>query len=234
VLADRVKAIKDADELAELRAAAGIADAAYDRVFAAARPDATAAELAAEAHGEARRRGARETLVFVSAGLYHGGPPSHVPLAPGDLLTTYVELAGPSGYWVEQVGMIALGELDDTRKRVARTVLTALAAGETRLRAGAAAGEPASAMDSVALDAGLGVGLCHGHGHGVGAGDEDPPRISPGDGSPLIAGMVAVLHPNVFDRAGAVSATAGSTYVVHTGAAERLSGIVPELRHAPI
>jgi hypothetical protein len=40
-----------------------------------------------------------------------------------------------------------------------------------------------------------------------------------------VAGMVTVLHPNLIGAAGASSATAGGTYVIGNGRAERLSRV---------
>jgi Xaa-Pro aminopeptidase len=229
-LADRLKAVKDGVELAELTRLAAVADEAYERLCGRARVGVTEAELAAEAHGHARRHGIRDALVFVGAGRHHGYAPRPVALAEGSLVTVYVELCGLSGYWVEHVAMLALGTLDDSRERLAATVLDALRAGADRMRPGAHAAEAAAAMIAVAEKAGLRAGSDHGLGHGVGAGDEDPPRIALDEETMLVPGMVAVLHPNLVSAACETSATVGGTYAIGEERSRRLSAVPMALR----
>jgi Xaa-Pro aminopeptidase len=231
-LANRLKAVKDGFEVGELAHAARMADAAYERLCEHVRPGVTDAELAADAHAEARRQGARESLVFVGAGLHHGFAPRRIPLESPALVTVYIELCGEDGYWVELSGMLAVGELDAAGEHLAATVPMALRAGVDRLRPGVAACEPATAMIGVAEDAGLGVGRSHGLGHGVGAGDDDPPLITAQASRPLTAGMVVVLHPNLVG--GGVSATAGATYLVGERGAVALSRTPVGLRRVPV
>jgi Xaa-Pro aminopeptidase len=232
-LADRLKAVKDADELRELTTLAGIADDAYERLCAQARVGATEAELAAEAQAGARRHGVRDALVFVGADRHHGHAPRPVSLPEGSLVTVYVELCGLGGYWVEHVAMIALGELDDDLEHLATAVLDTLRAGAERMLPGVQAGEVAARMIAVAREAGLELGLDHSLGHGVGAGDEDPPRIAVGEETTLAPGMVSVLHPNLIGAAGATSATAGGTYVIRDLRTERLSRLPLAVRRVP-
>ena len=104
--------------------------------------------------------------------------PTVDPFEPGDLLTVFVEIVGPTGYWIELGRLVAVGELDAKREQLAETCLAAARAAEGELVAGRTAGDPARAIDAVAEAAGLRIGIWHGHGVGV---DHDPPVITAAD-----------------------------------------------------
>jgi len=219
------KAVKDPDELDELRCAAAVADEAFERLLESARPGTTEAEVAAEATAAAIRLGARQAVVFVGGGLHPGLPPSRTPLPEDSPVTVYVEVCGENGYWVEAIGVLWLGRRPG-RPRLGRPVSTAeaaLAAGERALGSGATGGDVAEAMTAVAAAGGAAIGTSHSLGHGVGAGDDDLPAIRVGGRGRISPGMVVVLHPNVVDAEAGVSVTVGGTYVVGEGRPERLS-----------
>ena len=116
-----LKAVKDAEELDELRRTAAVADAGYEAALASLRAGAVAREVCAATEEAVRARGARgEVLIFVSAAPYFLTRPDEERFAPGDLVTAYVELTGPTGYWVERAGLVAIGALDGREDRARR------------------------------------------------------------------------------------------------------------------
>lgn len=221
-----VKAVKDPEDVAELEATAAIADEALEAFLAHVRPGATGWESNGVIEAAVRSRGVKDALVFVSAGAYFLERPTAEPFAEGDLLTVYVEIVGPTGYWIELARLVALGRLDDDRTAIAAACLEAARSAEALLVAGRTAGEAAQAIDDVAVRAGVRVGIWHGHGVGI---DHDAPVITGDDGTPLEHGMVIALHPNFSTADERLGASVADTYVVGAGAPRRLSRIDPGL-----
>jgi Xaa-Pro aminopeptidase len=226
IVAD-VKAVKSEDELVEVRHTATIADAAFEAGLAQLRPGATGWEVSAAIEHAARARGARgEVLVFVSADPYFLGRPDARPLAAGELVTVYVEVTGPTGYWLEHASLVALGGLDDRRAALAEATLEAAGAAERELRPGRSAGDVAGALDDVVERHELRSGIWHGHGVGI---DHDSPVITATDVTPLVERMVVAIHPNFSTPDESCGASVADTYIVHDGDPERLSRVPREL-----
>jgi Xaa-Pro aminopeptidase len=221
-----VKAVKDPEDIVELRATAAIADTAFDAFLERLAPGTTGWELNGEIERVIRAQGTRDALIFVSAGAYFLERPAADPIRSGDLVTVFIEIVGPTGYWIELGRLVAVGELDEERERLADTCLEAARAAEGELVAGRTAGDPARAIDAVAAAAGVGVGIWHGHGVGV---DHDPPVITAADTTPLVPGMVISVHPNFTTGDERLGASVADTYVVGVGPVERLSRLDPGL-----
>ena len=137
-------------------------------------------------------------------------------------MTIYVEIVGPSGYWVEVGGTVALGEPEPEALRVAAAATEAARRAEEHLRPGARAGDVARAIDAVASVHGLHAGLWHGHGVGV---DHDGPVITASDETPLAAGMVIAVHPNFSTADERHGASSVDTYIItETGAPAAVGG----------
>jgi len=221
-----VKAIKEPEEIAELEATAAIADAAFEACLPLVRAGATGWELNAAIEGKGRSLGVKDALVFASAGSYFLERPTAEPFAAGDLLSIYVEIVGPTDYWVELARLVAIGPLDPARMAMADACLEAARAAEQGLVAGKPAGAAAAAIDAVAAREGVRVGIWHGHGVGV---DHDLPVITAADTTPLAADMVIAVHPNFSSADERISASVADTYVIGTGSPRRLSRIDPGL-----
>ncbi len=224
-----VKAVKDPEDVRELRATAAIADTAFEAFLDQLAPGATGWELTGEIERVIRSHGTRDALIFISAGAYFLERPTAEPIRTGDLVTVFIEIVGPTGYWVELGRLVAVGELDEERARLADTCLAAARAAERGLVAGSTAGEPARAIDAVGESAGLRVGIWHGHGVGV---DHDPPVITAADRTPLVPGMVISLHPNFSTADERLGASVADTYLVRDSPPEPLSRLDPLLYRA--
>ena len=151
-----VKAVKDPEDIEELRATAAIADTAFEAFLErlCARRDAAGSSRARSSTSSAPT--ARGTRWSSSAPARTSCErPTAEPVAPGDLLTVFVEIVGPTGYWIELGRLVAVGELDAKREQLAETCLAAARAAEGELVAGRTAGDPARAIDAVAEAAGL-------------------------------------------------------------------------------
>jgi len=221
-----VKAVKDPEDIDELKATAAIADDAFEAFLERVKPGVSGWKLNGEIERAVRSRGGRDALIFISAGAYFLERPAADLVLTGDLLTVFVEIVGPTGYWIELGRLVAMGRLDRERARLADRCLAAARTAEESLSAGRAASDPARAIDAVAEAAGLRVGIWHGHGVGV---DHDPPVITAADATELVPGMVISIHPNFSTADERVGASVADTYVVGEGPPERLSRLDPGL-----
>jgi Xaa-Pro aminopeptidase len=218
----RLKLLKEEEELVEIRRTVAIADAGFGAAQRALRPGATDAEVGAAIREAVFARGARDALVFVSAEPFFLSWSQGRRFRGGDLATVYVEIVGPTGYWVEVGGIVALDTPEPEHLRVAEACLEAARRAEAFLRPGATAGDVARAIDGVAGEADLHSGLWHGHGVGV---DHDGPVITGPDDTPLAAGMVLSVHPNFSTADERFGASTVDTYAITDTGAERLSTI---------
>lgn len=221
-----IKAIKDEEEIEELRLTAATADAGLETCLRLLRPGSDGWTVGAAMEETVRARGAREALVFLSADPYFLARPDSREFRPGDLVTAYVEITGPTGYWLELARLIALGPLDDERERLAAAALAAAQAAAARLPAGNRAGEVAAAIDEHAARLALRSGIWHGHGVGV---DHDVPVITASDDTLLAERMVVSIHPNFSAADESIGASVADTYVVRGQEPERLSRLPQEL-----
>jgi hypothetical protein len=137
-----VKAVKEPEDVAELRATAAIADTAFEAFLERLAPGVTGWELNGEIERVLRTRGTRDALIFISGGAYFLERPSADPVRAGDLLTVFVEIVGPTGYWIELGRLVAVGELDGGRSDARRDLPRGGARGRGRARRRAHGGRP--------------------------------------------------------------------------------------------
>lgn len=171
-LVEPLREVKDATEIALLRHAVALTDAALTAVLPTIRPDMTERQVAWMLEVALRERGA-DSLAFpiiVAAGPHAAWPhaqPGDEPLGTGrpiiiDMGACY------QGYHADLTRTIILGEADAQFRQIYDIVLTAQQQAIAGLRAGIASSE----VDALARDyitaAGFGPQFCHGLGHGVG------------------------------------------------------------------
>jgi len=203
-----LRSIKDAEEIARLRASQKVTDAAFAHICEFIRPGLTELELACELDFEMRRLGA-QALAFpsiVAAGENAASPHSQ----PGKRLTKTGDLvlfdfgAKVDGYCSDMTRCICLGEPDGTQREVYDVVLAAQTAAERAIRAGVTG----AAMHGIAADvigqAGYGDRFGHGLGHGVGIDIHEAPSLSPNNDRMLEVGSVVTVEPGIYlpDRLG--------------------------------
>ncbi|UGS33853.1 M24 family metallopeptidase [Capillimicrobium parvum] len=225
-LMSRLKLLKEDEDVAEIRRTVAIADAGFIAARQALRPGATEAEVGAAIYQAVFSRGTRDALIFASAQPYFLSWTTDRPFRNGDLATIYVEIVGPTGYWVEVGGMVALGTPEPEQLRVAEACLEAARRAEAHLRPGSTAGEVARSIDGVAAEEDLHSGLWHGHGIGV---DHDSPVITAADDTPLAPGMVIAVHPNFSTADERFGASVVDTYLITDDGFDRLSAVPQEI-----
>ncbi|MBQ9802622.1 MAG: aminopeptidase P family protein [Clostridia bacterium] len=198
-----LRVLKDAGELAAIRRAQEITDAAFSHILGVIRPGVRELDVALELEFFMRRMGAEgaafDTIAVsgTASALPHGVPRDRV-LEKGFFTMDFGARFG--GYCADMTRTVVIGRADEEMKRLYHTVL---AAQETALSR-AAAGVSCRALDLAARELidGAGYEGCFGHslGHGVGIDIHEAPRLSrtaPED-AVLTPGHVVTVEPGIY------------------------------------
>ncbi len=200
----RLRAVKDAGEIARIRAAAELADEALEGVLEGGLAGRTEREVAIELELRMRRLGAEAPSFpsIVAAGA-HGALPHAAPRdeqIPPDVLVTIDWGALHEGYCSDCTRTYATGEgISEEAREVYELVLSAQEEGLAEVRAGRSGREVDSLARAVIERAGHGEHFGHGLGHGVGMEVHEGPRLSRTAGEePLRVGNVVTIEPGVY------------------------------------
>jgi len=199
---ERLRAVKDAEEIAAVRRAAAISDEVYAALAGEQFTGRSEADLAWWIERAFRERGA-QALAFGSivAGGVNGARPHHHPggdVIPAGTLVTVDIGCVVDGYCSDCTRTFATGtparELEEAYALVLRAQLDGLAA----VRAGAAGRDVDAASRVAVAAAGLGERYGHGLGHGVGLEVHEAPALRPESEDTLEAGNVVTVEPGLY------------------------------------
>jgi Xaa-Pro aminopeptidase len=201
---ERLREIKDAGELARIRAAAELADEALKGLLEDGVVGRTERDLAIELELRMRRLGAEAPSFppIVAAGA-HGALPHAEPREepiPTDVLVTIDWGARHEGYCSDCTRTYATGErISAEAREVYELVLSAQEQALAAVKAGPSGRELDGVARGVIEQAGHGEHFGHGLGHGVGMEVHEAPRMSRTAGEePLRAGNVVTVEPGVY------------------------------------
>lgn len=197
-----LRAVKDATEIARLKAAQLITDTAFAHIIGFMKPGMTERMVQIELEDFMRRHGA-EGLAFpsiVATGANAASPhaiPGDTPLEAGQCVVLDFG-ARARGYCSDMTRMVFLGQPDlrmndayETIRRANETVQAALKPGVT----GAALHELA---EQVLVEGGFAGKMGHSLGHGVGIDIHEEPNLSPRNHQPLVEGNVVTVEPGIY------------------------------------
>jgi Xaa-Pro aminopeptidase len=203
-LVEWTRMVKEPGEIAALRRAVQITDAAYIAALSAMRPGVTEAEIAWVIDKYFREHGAEGSAfpTIVAAGT-HAAMPHHIPddtpLRAGEPIILDLG-AKVDGYCADLTRTVALGYADDRLRETHAAIVAGMDAGIARLRPGIVACDAATAATE-AIQA-RGMEAAHVLGHGVGLSVHEWPWVSPEeDGVTLAAGMLSTAEPGIYDPA---------------------------------
>jgi Xaa-Pro aminopeptidase len=227
---ERLRAVKDEDEIERMRAAAQLADRALEEVLEDGLIGRAERDVAIELELRMRRLGA-ETPSFssiVAAGA-HGALPHAEPRAepiPRDVLVTIDWGAQLDGYCSDCTRTYATGEgVSAEAREVYGVVLAAQEAGVAAVQAGPTGRDVDAIARAVIEQAGYGEHFGHGLGHGVGLDVHEAPRLSRIESEqPLLAGNVVTVEPGIY-LPGRLGVRIEDLLVVRDGAQETLNGL---------
>ena len=194
---------KDETELASMRTAAKIAQAALLATLPAIKAGASERGIAAELVLQLLRLGSDPSLPFppiVSSGPNSANPhavPSDRALKPGDLLVIDWG-AAYQGYFSDITRTFAIGKVEPEFERISQIVQNANAAGRAACAPDILAEEVDGAARDVIAQAGYGAQFFHRTGHGLGMEVHEAPYIRAGNRLVLKPGMTFTIEPGIY------------------------------------
>ena len=201
-LAENQRIIKDNEELALLQLAIDAADRAMDLVCPAITPGMTEREVAWKMETAMRNAGA-DTISFdtiVAAGpngaMAHHQPTDYV-IKHGDPIVIDMG-AKVGGYCSDLSRSIAVGEADETFKKIYDIVLGAQLTAINTVKVGMTGEEADSLSRDVIAEAGYGDTFGHSLGHGVGLVIHENPRVGPRSPDVLELNTVFTVEPGIY------------------------------------
>jgi Xaa-Pro aminopeptidase len=201
-IVQELRAVKDAGEIARIRAAAVLADEAYGLVRDQGLVGRTEREVALAIENEMRRLGAEgPSFPSIVASAERGALPHAVPTdaaIPRGTLVTLDIGARLDGYCSDCTRTWATGELPDDLAEAYALVLRAQQEALAAVRPGPDGRELDAVARSIIEEAGHGERFGHGLGHGVGLEVHEAPRLARTAGAPLVAGNVVTIEPGVY------------------------------------
>jgi Xaa-Pro aminopeptidase len=230
---EALRAIKDADELEAIRAAARLADDALTEVLGRGLVGRTEREVALDLEFTMRRMGAQAASFppIVAAG-EHGALPHATPrdvAIPAGTLVVVDWGAQLDGYASDCTRTYATGDIDPRDGQVYELVLQAQEAALAAVRPGPTGREVDAVARSIIDAAGHAEHFGHGLGHGVGLDVHEGPRLSKQGETALAAGMVVTVEPGVYVP-GAVGVRIEDLVIVTDDGAEVVSSLPKELQ----
>jgi Xaa-Pro aminopeptidase len=214
-LIERMRYVKDADEVAVMRRAMEFADFTVQagRDFVASKGSVTEDEILKASADAVADKMSRELRDVVGVGIdppfgglvpfgkrsaFPHAVPSQERLQKGDaLILSFGARVG--GYNVECERSFSIGKPSDRARRLYEAMLAAHDTGAAEMKDGAVAED----VDRRALDqirkAGFEPFLRHRTGHGIGLEGHEPPWIAEGDKTVLRTGMTFSCEPGVYD-----------------------------------
>jgi Xaa-Pro aminopeptidase len=230
---ETLRAVKDADELEAIRAAARLADDALTEVLGRGLVGRTEREVALDLEFTMRRMGAQAASFppIVAAGEHGALPhatPREVPIPAGTLVVVDWG-AQLDGYASDCTRTYATGDIDPRDGQVYAVVLQAQEAALAAVRPGPKGREVDAVARSIIDAAGHAEHFGHGLGHGVGLDVHEGPRLSKQGETALAAGMVVTVEPGVYVP-GAVGVRIEDLVIVTDDGAEVVSSLPKEMQ----
>jgi Xaa-Pro aminopeptidase len=200
---ERIRWVKDDDELDALRGAQAVTDQAFDDVLETLAIGVTELHVARELEALLRRDGG-DGLSFdpiVAFGENAAEPhhsPAHRMLEEGDVITMdFGALFG--GYHADMTRTVAFGQPASELRKIHDVVRQAQQAGIDAIAQGVSGAVVDAAARDVIASAGYGEAFGHGLGHGVGLDIHEGPRLGREFAShELPAGAVVTVEPGVY------------------------------------
>jgi Xaa-Pro aminopeptidase len=201
---ERLRRIKDREEIGRIERAQAFADEAFERVVLGGglREGRTEREVARDLEAAMLEAGADdrafETIVAFGP---NAAEPHHAPtdraLARGDIVK--VDLGALwGGYHSDMTRTVSLGEPDPRLREIHALVATSQRAGVLAARPGASTAEVDAAARAVVREAGYADAFPHGLGHGVGLEVHELPLVRWDRGEELAPGSVVTIEPGVY------------------------------------
>ena len=201
-LVERLRQVKDREEIAQIRQAIWFAEKAFTVIRASLRAESTEKEIADALENEMRAFGAKgaafPSIVAVGdrAALPHATPGNR-PIGSADLLLC--DWGADGGlYRSDLTRVLVTGRISPKLQRIYGVVLTAQRKAIAAIRPGVALSKVDNIARQSIASAGLGRYFRHGLGHGLGLQVHEAPRLAADAQGVLRPGMVVTVEPGVY------------------------------------
>jgi len=201
-LVEKLREIKDRDEITQIRQSIDYAERAFGVLRATLRPDKTEKQLAIELEHQVRLFGAKvrgfQSIVGVGprAALPHAVPTDR-RVCQSDFLL--VDWGANGGLYISDLTRVLVtGRILPKFERIYRVVLEAQTRAIAAMRPGVAAREIDKIARGFIADAGFGRYFGHGLGHGLGLEVHESPRLAESSEDVLRPGMVITVEPGIY------------------------------------
>lgn len=201
----KLRTVKGEDEIAVMREAGAITEAAFQDVLKQLKLGMTELDLMTEVDYQLRRHGSLGPSFTTS--FYNSGP-QH-PLIFGDRLTTWKRPVNAgtavlfdfgavhNGFCYDFGRTVSFGAPTEEMTRVYNLVMASQRAGIAALKVGNTCEAADAAARQVIEDAGYGEAFRHRLGHGIGMDVHEPPFLTKGDKSIFQEGMMFTVEPSI-------------------------------------
>ncbi|HTE86946.1 MAG TPA: Xaa-Pro peptidase family protein [Dehalococcoidia bacterium] len=201
-IVERLRARKDADELAKLQAAIDLGDATFEHVAKLVEPGWSEQQVAWEIERYIHEQGGDgpSFSAIVAGGAWGAMPHAYArdhALKSGEGLVIDMG-ARLDGYCSDLTRTIVLGEPDARFRAVYEIVLTAQLAAYEMIEPGMTGAQAHMLAQSVIDAAGYGEHFGHGLGHGIGLQVHEAPRVTATSDDTLEEGMVFSIEPGIY------------------------------------
>ena len=197
-----LRAVKDASEIARLKAAQAVTDAAFAHIVKFMRPGMTEREVQLELEDYLLRHGG-EGLAFssiVATGVNGADPhaiPGNTRLEAGQCVVLDFG-AKALGYCADMTRTVFLGAPEGTMAEAWSVLRQANEEVEAMLKPGVTGAEAHQLAEDVLAAGGFGGKMGHGLGHGVGIDVHELPVLNLRNTKPLVSGNVVTVEPGIY------------------------------------
>ncbi|MBU9712217.1 M24 family metallopeptidase [Evansella tamaricis] len=201
-LMEKMRMIKDTEELQIIQEAVDIADAAFSHILNYIRPGVKEIDVSNELEFFMRKKGAVSSSfdIIVASGfrsaLPHGVASEKV-IEKGELVTLDFG-AYYNGYCSDITRTVAVGEISEELKNIYNTVLEAQLKGVAGIKAGITGKEADDLTRDYIKEKGYGDYFGHSTGHGLGMEVHEGPGLSFKSDTVLEPGMVVTVEPGIY------------------------------------
>ena len=200
-LVEGLRAVKDAEEIERIAAAAQLTDEVYRWAIEAGLAGKTERAVARASEAKIRELGAEPSFPPIVAGAANGALPHAEPeereIGSGELVVFDMG-ALLDGYCSDCTRTFATGDVDDEARGVYELVERSQAAALEAVRPEASGQEVDAVPREIISEAGHGDHFGHGTGHGVGLEVHEGPRLATTSDDQLAEGNVVTVEPGVY------------------------------------
>jgi Xaa-Pro aminopeptidase len=201
-LVEQLRAVKDPDEIQQIRASVLLAASLFQTALSAIRPGVSETDVAGEMEHQARKAGAEkmsfDTIVAsgLRSALPHGRASAAAIPANGFIILDYGVIL--AGYCSDMTRTVHVGPVSSSHRRMYDSVREAQLASIEAVQPGVEVGQVDQKGRKILEKAGYGTYFTHSTGHGVGLEIHELPRLAKGQTQKLVPGMVITIEPGIY------------------------------------